>query len=127
MPSAAIQCGSGPITGLNSQAQVRPERKVGTAQGTKTKAWTRRRPRKGRKSSRASQRRRLLLLLGQPFLLGVGQVLRPLVGDVLGGLFAEQRLLRRLDRENVIEIAELFEMDGHRGQLVARVVELGEP
>ena len=53
MPSAASQCGSGPITGLNSQAQVRPERKVGTAQGTKTRAWTSRRPRNWRLSSRA--------------------------------------------------------------------------
>ena len=37
-PSANSQCGSGPITGLNSQAQLRPVRKVGTAQGRKTSA-----------------------------------------------------------------------------------------
>ena len=51
------QCGSGPITGLNSQAQLRPERKLGTAQGRKTRAWTSLRPRKGSSSSSASRAR----------------------------------------------------------------------
>ena len=37
---ANSQCGSGPTTGLNSQAQLRPDRKVGTAQGRNTSAWT---------------------------------------------------------------------------------------
>ena len=53
MPSATSQCGRGPITGLNSQAKVRPERKLGTAQGTKTSACTSRRPANGSRSRRA--------------------------------------------------------------------------
>src|SRR3954452_23680398 len=47
MPSAASQWGRGPITGLNSQAKVRPERKLGTAHGTNTSACTTRRPANG--------------------------------------------------------------------------------
>src|SRR5438046_438274 len=43
-PSAKSQCGSGPMIGLNSHAQVRPERKDGTAQGRNTTACTTLRP-----------------------------------------------------------------------------------
>src|ERR1044072_5990160 len=39
-PSANSQCGSGPMIGLNSQAQVRPDRKDGTAQRRNKTAWT---------------------------------------------------------------------------------------
>src|SRR3569832_1862678 len=53
MPCANSQCGSGPMIGLNSQAQVRPERKDGTAQGRNTTAWTTLRPKKGLSSSSA--------------------------------------------------------------------------
>src|SRR5262249_10459693 len=52
-PGAASQCGIGPMTGLNIQAQLRPERKLGTAQGRKTSAWAMARPRKGRFKSSA--------------------------------------------------------------------------
>src|SRR5215207_89999 len=43
-PVANSQCGTGPTTGLNSQAQLRPDRKAGTAQGRKTRACTSARP-----------------------------------------------------------------------------------
>jgi hypothetical protein len=39
MPTAASQCGSGPMMGLKSHDQVSAVRKVGTAQGRKTMAW----------------------------------------------------------------------------------------
>ena len=35
-PIAVSQCGIGPITGLNSHAQLSPARKVGTAHGRNT-------------------------------------------------------------------------------------------
>src|SRR5262249_58944160 len=57
-PRAKSQWGRGPTTGLKSQAQLRPERKAGTAQGRKTSAWTRPRPGKGRFSSSARTRPR---------------------------------------------------------------------
>src|SRR3954447_21529125 len=58
-PSAVIQCGIGPTTGLNSQAQLRPDRKVGTAHGRNTSAWMIGRPGNGLLSNNARTRPRM--------------------------------------------------------------------
>src|SRR5476649_2321719 len=50
IPSAKSQCGSGPTTGLNNQAQFSPETKLGTAQGRNVRACASARPRKDRLS-----------------------------------------------------------------------------
>src|ERR1700742_286569 len=57
-PSETSQCGTGPTTGLSIQAQLRPDRKLGTAQGRNTRAWTSERPGKERLSSKARTRPR---------------------------------------------------------------------
>src|SRR5882757_11034065 len=53
-PAALNQYGSGPTTGLNNQAQLSADKKLGTAHGRKTSNCTGARPLKGRASSKAS-------------------------------------------------------------------------
>ncbi|MNV85567.1 hypothetical protein D3C71_1795340 [compost metagenome] len=55
-PRSNSQCGIGPMTGLNSHAQLRPAKKEGTAHGRNTSACTRPRPMNGLSSKSARMR-----------------------------------------------------------------------
>ena len=54
------------MIGLNSQAQARPEMKLGTAQGRNTSAWTTLRPKKGSLSSSARPRPSANWMVSEP-------------------------------------------------------------
>src|SRR5262249_50751521 len=68
-----------------------------------------------------------LLLVGGGVLLGLGQIVGPLVRHLLGRDVAEQRLLAGLDDEGILEEGEFLEMGGHRGRHGVLVLELCEP